>query len=404
MSRSDPAVALSDALAANAADERRRGLRALLLRPVLTAGDPAFVLVRRQQTALRDWLARETGWTLHVDAEVARLAKAPADNDDGTRPARSPSGGAPFSRRRYVLLCLALAALERADAQTTLGRVAEDVVAAAADPGLASAGVRFAMDNREERGDLVAVVRLLLDLGVLRRVAGDEATFAAGSGDVLYDVERRVLAGLLVARRGPSTVAASGLGERLAAITEEFVADSDEARNRALRQRLTRRLIDDPIVYYDELDDAERAYLTGQRAALLRRIEEATGLVPEVRAEGIAMVDPAGELTDFGVPEEGTDGHATLLLAEHLATQAAIHPDGAVPESELRAFMAELVTRHAAIWRKAVREPGASDGLCAQAVERLVALRLARRTPEGVRGLPALARFAVAEPTLLGAP
>ena len=69
----------------------------------------------------------------------------------------------PFSRRRYVLACLALAALERADAQVTLGWLAERVLALAADPGLADAGFAFALDSREERADLVVVVRLLLD-------------------------------------------------------------------------------------------------------------------------------------------------------------------------------------------------------------------------------------------------
>ena len=66
-------------------------------------------------------------------------------------------------------------------------------------------------------------------------------------------------------------------------------AGRSEARNRRLRSRLTRRLLDDPIVYNDELSEAERAYLTSQRAFLLAQIEEATGLVPEVRREGIAL-------------------------------------------------------------------------------------------------------------------
>jgi hypothetical protein len=37
-------------------------------------------------------------------------------------------------RRRYVILCLALSALARSDAQTTLGSLADDVLMAAAEP------------------------------------------------------------------------------------------------------------------------------------------------------------------------------------------------------------------------------------------------------------------------------
>ncbi len=102
---------------------RRAALRALLKRPLLTVeSDPdALVLVRLHQSELRDWLSRETGWRLQVDAETARLFKTAPTLDDGTHPARGKAGE-PFGRRRYVVLCLALAVLERADAQTTLGR------------------------------------------------------------------------------------------------------------------------------------------------------------------------------------------------------------------------------------------------------------------------------------------
>jgi uncharacterized protein (TIGR02678 family) len=93
---------------------------------------------------------------------------------------------------------------------------------------------------------------------VLAKVAGDEQSFVNSSGDALYDVNRHVLAALLVSQRGPSTVAAADLEARLRAITEELVPDSEDGRNRAIRHALTRRLLDDPVVYQQELGDAER--------------------------------------------------------------------------------------------------------------------------------------------------
>jgi uncharacterized protein (TIGR02678 family) len=311
---------------------------------------------------------------------------------------------APFSRRRYVLTCLALAALERADAQVTLGWLAERVLALAADPDLADAGFAFALDSREERADLVVVVRLLLGIGVLAKVAGDEQSFVNASGDALYDVNRRVLAELLVTQRGPSTVAATDLEARLRAITEELVPDSEDGRNRAIRHALTRRLLDDPVLYQEELGDAERGYLTGQRTFLVRRLAETTGLVPEVRAEGVALVDPTGEATDLAMPEEGTDGHATLLLARHLAGLWREGPGVPVPPAVLEARMAELAAEHRALWRKGTAEPGAAAALCRLAIDRLEALALLRRCEDGVIALPALARFAYAEPAVGGAP
>jgi uncharacterized protein (TIGR02678 family) len=394
--RPGASAALSDALEATRSAEQRRAARALLAHPLLGGDDPAFAAVKRQAGWLRAWFDRETGWHLQVDPEAARLRKVPASLDDGTRPATV--SGQPLRRRRYVLLCLALAALERADAQITLGRLAEAILTGAADPALAAAGVQLDLDTREDRSDLVAAVRVLLGLGVLRRVAGDESAYLQGPGDALYDVERRVLAGLLVTRRGPSTVPAQDLQARVEAVTEELVPDSDEARNRSLRHRLTRRLLDDPVVYYAELSADELAYLTSQRSQITGRIEEATGLVAEVRAEGIAMVDPAGAdaLTDVRMPEEGTDGHVTLLLAEHLAASGG----AAVPVADLEAHVAALAGAHRTHWRKGATEPGAERALTAQALDRLVALRLARRTAEGVVALPALSRFRLGETVL----
>jgi uncharacterized protein (TIGR02678 family) len=378
-----------------------RATRALLRRPLLRhADDPdAFGLVRRHATELRGWFDQNSSWRLHVDTEVARLFKLVAEPDaDGTHPAREPRLHLPFGRRRYVLLCLALSVLERADAQITLGRLAEGILVAAGDERLAAAGVTFELSGREERGDLVAVVRLLLELGALARVAGDEDAFVREAGDVLYDVQRRVLAVLISAPRGPSTIAAHDFATRLRELTAEPEAVSEDLRTRALRHRLSRRLLDDPVVYYDELSEAELAYLTSQRSALTRRISERTGLVAEIRAEGIAMVDPRDELTDVRMPEIGTDGHVALLITEYLAGRADDRA-GCAP-SELHALVRLLANEHQAYWRRSTRDPGAELSLVEHALERLVALRLIRRTGDAIHALPALARYALATPTL----
>lgn len=390
--------ALSDALERTRRSEQVRAARALLSRPMLRADGPdaeLVVLVRRHAAALREWFDRNTGWRLLVDSAVARLVKTVPGTADPTHPARDPRSRAAFTRRRYVLACLSFAVLDRADAQITLGRLAEQIVLAAADPELSAAGVVFTLERRDERTDLVAVVRLLLALGVLARVAGDEDAFVRNDGDALYDVERRVLAALLATPRGPSTVSADGVEARLAALTDELPATTDDLRNQQIRRRLTRRLLDEPVLYYTDLDEAELAYLTSQRHALTSRISELTGLVAEVRAEGIAMVDPLDDLTDVRMPETGTDGHATLLLAEHLTSA-----DGPVPLPELHAFLREQAMAHSSYWRRAAAAPGAEVELTEVAVARLRALRLVELVEGRVRPLPALARYAVGAPEI----
>src|SRR6266699_189484 len=207
---------LQDVLTHQQGEERERALRALLMRPLLPAGSPELELVRRHAEYLRDWLGRETGWNLQVERQCARLYKRPATLDDATR------GLPEFDRDRYVLLCLTCSVLELGEAQITLRALGERLLEAAADPELAARGFTCTLEAARERRSLVSVCRLLLDFGVLARVAGDEEAFVNQSGDVLYDVHRRVLARLPAGTRGASLVAATqpdlDFNERLAAL------------------------------------------------------------------------------------------------------------------------------------------------------------------------------------------
>ena len=310
----------------------------------------------------------------------------------------------PGTRRRYVLLCLALAVLERSDRQTTLGRVAEAIENLhAADPGFAASGIDFELEALSCRRDLVVVIRFLLAHRVLVKVQGEEEQFILERGDVLYRIERPILATLLCVQRGPSTIESEDLESRLRDLTDEPRPETDEARNRALRSRLVRRLLENPVVYYDDLDDAERSYLLGQRPRLLRTIEDTTGLVAELRAEGIALVDERGDLTDLKMPEQGTDGHHALLVAEYLANrQRDYDPASASPcqvsSMALEAFTAELIATHRSHWRRDVSEPRAERRLTRQTIDRLAALSLLRIVPDGaVEPRPAIARYALVE-------
>ncbi|NJC23832.1 uncharacterized protein (TIGR02678 family) [Arthrobacter pigmenti] len=409
MSRVDLAPSISGALEVREAEGRTRVLRALLVRPVLRAqvDGELFRLARRHADTLRGWFDRETGWRLVVESQTVRLLTSYVPQGPTAiavaerHPARGRRGDPPFTRRRYVLLCLALAVLERSDPQISLGRLAEDVVLAARQPDLN--GVVFTLGGREERSDLVAAIRLLLGHGVLVRVAGDEESYVSAGGDALYDVDRRVLATMLSTSHGPGLVGvalgpAPAIDQIEEALHEPPTAYTDEESTRQLRHAVSRRLLCDPVVYYDELPDDQRSYLVGQRVQLTRRLAEATGLVPELRAEGVALVDPDDQLTDVRMPEQGTDGHATLLLAEQLAAA------GTTEVATLRQRVKRLAKDHAAFWRKTTQEPGAENAIVADALDRLVGLGLVRVVGDGpdavVHPLPALRRFDVTAPTI----
>ena len=396
---------LADVLDRQRDEERERALRALLMRPLLAEGHPQLALVRRHAPYLRDWFARETGWALRIERGCARLYKRPAAVDDATR-------GLPgFDRDRYVLLCLACAVLERADMQITLRALGERLLEAIADPDLAARGCAFTFEPVRERRALVQICRYLLEQSVLSRVAGDEEAYVNRSGDVLYDVNRRVLAALPASSRGASWIAAiseraeqaAPFDARLAALIDEYVPDSSEGRRTAARHRIARRLLDDPVVYHDALSEEERQYLATQRGPMSARLAQGAGLDVELRAEGIALVDPHSALSDEQLPSVGTEGHATLLVAQYLADAARAVAPAAPPLHslpELAAFVREAADRYGRYWRKAAREPGAETELAAQAVHRLARLALVRRVGAAVQVRPALFRYALrdAEP------
>lgn len=381
--------------------ERRRAVRTLLVRPLLCAGGDDgedFALVRCHADYLRTFFSKHLGWTLEVDSGLARLRKVPADLSDGTRPARDVHTNIPFSRRRYVLFCLALCALERAERQTTLGRLAEEIVREAQAEALLAAGIAFDLKGQDQRRDLVQVVRLLLSLRVLVRVQGDEQQYVSETGDVLYDVERPALVALLNVRRPPSLIPETDWNDRLAALIAEPRPDTPEGRNQALRTQLMRRLIDDPVVYYSDLSEDERGYLTSQRPFLCKTLEDATGLVPEVRAEGLLLCDDRGDLTDLGLPEEGTRGHLTLLLAEYLAARLRAQGELPIPLADAIRHVEQLIAQHKSHWSREVAQPGVAPALCTETLERLQALRLLRYADGAVTPRPAIARYSLIAP------
>ena len=356
-----------------AESERRRALRALLRSPLLSSGGETaeeYGLVRRHSDWLKDWLMRFPSWGLQIDQHVARLRKTPPDLLDDTRSAVDRASGTPFTRRRYALFCLTLAALEQSDAQITLSQLAQRVVQLiAADPELKAAGLLLDMGNHDERRDFVHALRLLMDAGILRRLDGDERQFLdrSSASDALYEIHRHTLGAMLNISRSPSAV--------------ESAADLIEKTE--VRTRLIRALLDDPVVYFHDLTERELNYLEEHRGYLLRQVSEATGMVAEIRREGIAMVDDAGDLTDVNLPEESKDGHIALMLVQWFAESAKTYPGTEIPLSAIEEYV-----------RRKTPESGVETWLTQDALLRLRGLRLIQSTDAGVVPLPACARYA----------
>lgn len=407
--RPTPTGAVQAAQSEAAAAEQRRAIRALLARPLLGQREEpeVYAAIVGHRRELTEWFAEHTGWHLVVDVSGghARLHKTDARADD-TRPATAGRQQRPFDRRRYTLLCLALAALDERGPQTTLRRVAEDVTAHSREQEDLTA---FDAARMSDRRALVDVLKLLTDLGVLAVRDGDSDRYAtSGSGDALYDIDDRRIAQLVAAPSSPS------LADGPEALTTEAYPDSEEGERLAARHRVMRRLLDEPVVYYDDLADREREWLTHSLAHVRGVLEEGCGFVVERRAEGLLAVDTDREVTDETFPDGGsTVKHAALLLAEQLADvartsrrEASSDEAGAdapeMADADVERLTRELIDAYGERcgWSTPYREQdGGAAALAADALALLRRFGLVARSGGGWRPRPAIARFAPAAPT-----
>jgi uncharacterized protein (TIGR02678 family) len=111
-------------------------------------------------------------------------------------------------------------------------------------------------------------------------------------------------------------------------VGHEAYPDTEDGRARRRRHRVTRALIEQPIVYRDELSPDEVDYLRSQRGRLERLLTHRVGLTLEVRAEGWVTIDEAGDLTDLRWPDDGATATTALrgLVARRCPVSSSYVP------------------------------------------------------------------------------
>jgi len=337
-------------------EDFQEAARTLLAHPLVTATYPnpeALPKVRRWETTLRNEFERLTRWRLEVAPSCARLVQRRVEPSP-RRPAMVTSAGGersprPFGRLDYVLLCLVVAALHGEGGQTTIRRLVEGA------QRLRAGDERLPVDfgRIEYRRAFVHAVGYLERLGVLR-TAPDGETIAFiddEEADALYTVDHDAARRLL----GP-TPAWIEPERGLAQFCEERYPPGADTTDARLRHRLSRRLLDEPAVYYDELPVDERDHLAERRARLVGDLARLTGCEVEVRAEGLALIDSAGQprLNDQPFPGQGIVNNLALLWADELADAEAGQGQVAgqlpvgrrIPPEAVEATWAAMVRRH----------------------------------------------------------
>ncbi|MEV6772206.1 TIGR02678 family protein [Nocardia sp. NPDC051030] len=295
-----------------ALDSYQRAARVMLANHLVTRTYPdriALPLIRRWATELREDLGELFGYRLEVTETTARLFPV-LDRLDAGQPART-TGDRLFDRRRYAYLALGLAALGRAGDQITLSELADQV----ASYTERVEGLELAPDRAADRDAFVDAVGWLAARGAVTLADGDAGGWASDpeAGEALYDIDRAVVFALF---RPPRAL------QHLQSVTgllgeEAGGGDTRSPATASAARKIRRALVERPVVYADELDESERILLGQEK--LVGEVEKVTGLRAERRAEGVALIDSSGRLSDVRFPGTGTLAQVALLLAGEVA-------------------------------------------------------------------------------------
>ncbi|MFC5663279.1 DUF2398 family protein [Kitasatospora misakiensis] len=329
-----PAVVPQDRSAAATAAERRIAARLLVAHPLVTASGPhadGFPLIRRH----RDWLAERfdtlLGYRLVVGPWHARLHKAGL-GPGAARRLEHPVTGAPFTPGGYAQLALALALLVDAPEQLPLDRLLAAMKAA--DPGTGPAA------RPGDCPDLVMALAVLADWQVLGDLPAElSADLPAEPSDpaAVLTVDRELARAVPV---GPPALADDAA---------DLIRRAAEAEpGTAVR----RRLAETPVVLAADLPEDQRAWLRDHGRTGPAALADFLGLESELRAEGVALLDPAEELTDLALPGTDTAAQAALLLVERLVEEVrplpgeTTGPDVPVPDALIDGVLGDIADEY----------------------------------------------------------
>lgn len=351
--------------------EQRAAARHLLQHPLVCAElEPeVFRLIRRHEHELDRWFTQRLGYRLQLNADTARLHKSgylPAD-----RPLRLPNGRA-LRQQEYTMLALVLGCVVAGPAVISLRHLIDAVRSAAAESGITLA------NDAPERRAFVNALLWMISMGMASELYEHVTSYA---DDAESDAVLRIR---------PERVTMATSAALLGAPDPATLRRQAERRGQS-RQWMRLRLVEDPVLYRDDVDETEWAELRRRLGEERSALDDMFGLQLEVRAEGIAAVDPDGSLADQPFPTTGTVGHCALLLIGRLDSTWRAWP-------AIVAIVTELVERYRKTWRREfVASP---ERLATHAVTLLAELRLAATDAErAVRLLPAAGRFGIEETT-----
>ena len=332
-----------------------------------------YALARDHYETLRDWFHEQTGWSLILTRHFVKLEKIPGQFQPwmafrGFRDARD-----------YGLFTYGLWYLEGLGEkdQFLLSELVETI-----REHLLGMDVTMDWALYEHRLSMSRALRKLRDLDVLHAVEGDETEWARAGGEtnVLYEaspmaryVLRRFSRDLMSYPTMEDLVRPDDVQPAADAITDALMDTPPASTITSVsagsvvtrRHQVMRRLLEEPVVYDWQWTEEERRYVQTQRASLIDRIGQATGLTGRRFREGLLFTWPDLSSETELFPTQAAISDLVMLFAGEL--RRALREGRAhyerdeqynllLTRSELEALLVRLRTRYGEYWSKEHRE------------------------------------------------
>ena len=271
-------------------EELRRGAQILLENRWVSRREmpDEYLLIRRNEKALRQFFREKCGWPLLVTANFYKLEKIPAN------PWGFMGIAAMQSIEDYVLLACVMAFLEEYESggQFLLGDLAEALLAYYPQEAHTP---RLNWESYNWRKSLIRVLNFLAEEGIINIVDDESTGFisqgfnadGAIAGEALYEVTN--LARYFL-RSFPKELSDYVSWQDL--LEADYVTDTnEEARSlRHRRNRIYRELLLKPVFYRQGEYEADFAYLRNRHGRLEDIIQDWFGLHLELYQNGVMAV------------------------------------------------------------------------------------------------------------------
>lgn len=332
-------------------DEKAQHALRLLMEKfwILRAEEPEnYQFIREREKVLKRYLEEKVGFELIVHQHFIKLEKLPVEP-------KAWMGIQEFQESKdYAIFCCALAFTENrtVEEQFLLSEVCEDIKDLY--PG------EFALDwtNYNHRRSLVRVIKQLEKLSILKVVEGEIEQFSMDEEqEVLYEV---TIYARYFMRSYPDDL--------FTYETKQDILDAEWARHEQgkRRKRVYRKLLISPVVYREEDDDLDFAYIRNYRNRLREDLESHTLFRLEVFKNAAMLVseERKQELTLF--PDQKAIMDVALHFASYLReNEERFQPDelGNIRLSKiaLKQAIKELHALYGAGWSKQYREGSISS-------------------------------------------